>query len=328
MSEQPQAAQTEVSGLADKRSGKPDRSDKRSRRTRRMMRSSLTLGLLMAVGGAMLWGMNGTLSKYLMSHYGVTPLWFSCVRQLCAGMLFLACAAWRTPRSLKGVVSSPREMLRMLWLALFCVLLVQVGYLEAIDWTNSATATVLQSVNILIVLVYVCIRSRKAPRRRDAIGAVLALIGVYLLATQGDPTRLALPWQGLAWGLGEAVATAGMAILPLRDIAKWGNFTVNAVTFLMSGVVLLAVAPPWRGVPALDATGWVLVALSVVFGTFAAFGLFLKGVSVIGSVRGAMVCTIEPLTAAVTSAVCLGTSFTGMDLAGFAAIIAMVFLTA
>ncbi|MDD6462252.1 MAG: DMT family transporter [Bifidobacteriaceae bacterium] len=299
-----------------------------SRRSQRMMHSSLTLGFLMAAGGAVLWGLNGTLSKYLMSHYGVTPLWFSCVRQLTAGLMFLACAAIRTPRSLKGVVTSPREMGRMLFLSIFCVLLVQLGYLEAIDWTNSATATVLQSVNILFVLVYVCVRAHKAPRRRDAIGAVLALLGVFLLATGGNPAKLALPWQGLAWGLGEAAATAMMAILPLGAIAKWGNFTVNAITFLMSGIVLLCLAPPWRGVPALDATGWLLLALSVAFGTFAAFGVYLKGVSVIGSVRGSMVGTLEPLTAAVTSAVCLGTSFTGVDLMGFAAIIAMVFLTA
>lgn len=185
----------------------------------------------------------------------------------------------------------------------------------------------LQSVNIVMVLVYVCIAHRKAPRARDIVGSLLALAGVYLLATGGNPHNLALPWQGIVWGLVNAAGGAALSIFPTRAIRTWGSFTVNAVTFLFSGAVLVAVDRPWGHVPPLDAAGWWLLAASVVFGTFASFGMFLKGVTMIGPVRGTMVGTIEPLTATVSSVACLGAHFAATDLAGFAMIIAMVFLT-
>lgn len=291
------------------------------------MSSSLTIGFLLAAGGAVLWGLNGTLSKYLMTRYAVTPLWFSCVRQVGAGLLFLVFALLRTPRSLADVFSSWRHVGTMAMLSVTCVLIVQLGYLETIDWTNSATATVLQSINIVMVLVYVCIAHRKAPRARDIVGSLLALAGVYLLATGGNPHNLALPWQGIVWGLVNAAGGAALSIFPTRAIRTWGSFTVNAVTFLFSGAVLVAADRPWGHVPPLDAAGWWLLAASVVFGTFASFGMFLKGVTMIGPVRGTMVGTIEPLTATVSSVACLGAHFAATDLAGFAMIIAMVFLT-
>lgn len=298
-----------------------------TRNARRLMRSSMTAGFLYALAGAVLWGVNGTISKYVMSNYDVTPLWFSIVRQLGAGALFMACALWRTPRSIPDMFSGWRPVLQLMVIALTSVMFVQLGYLETIDWTNSATATVLQCMSILIVMVYACIKARKAPRRRDVVGAVMALAGVFLLATGGNPSELALPWQGIVWGLVNAFGGAAMSVVPILAIKKWGNFAVNGVSFLMSGIAMCVVCRPWSSMPHMDALGWTLLALSVVVGTFVSFALYLKGVSVIGAVKGTMIDTCEPLAATVTSVLWLGASFTPADLTGFALIIAMVFVT-
>ncbi|MCI1998096.1 MAG: DMT family transporter [Olsenella sp.] len=114
----------------------------------------------------------------------------------------------------------------------------------------------------------------------------------------------------------------------MRLIERWGNFTVNGLAFLISGVVLSAFVRPWAHMPALDAMGWTLVVLSIVFGTFGAYALYLQGVKEVGSMRGAMLGTSEPVMATVSSVVLLGAVFSPGDLLGFAMIIAMVFLTA
>ena len=54
--------------------------------------------------------------------------------------------------------------------ALTCVTLVQVAYLFSIHWTNAGTATVLQTVNLLMVLIYVCVRAKRRPTKREVIG--------------------------------------------------------------------------------------------------------------------------------------------------------------
>lgn len=289
---------------------------------------SLMRGVILTLAGGTLWGLNGTLSKVLMGTYSVDPLWLACARELTACWLFLAVAGTHSPSRLKGCLRSGRALLGVASVGICSILLSQVAYLEAIDWTNSATATVLQSLSVVIVMLFVCLVNRRLPRRRELVGVALAFAGTYLVATGGDLGALRLPPMGLAWGLTCAIAATILAIQPIRLIERWGNFTVNGLAFLISGVVLSAFVRPWAHMPALDAMGWTLVVLSIVFGTFGAYALYLQGVKEVGSMRGAMLGTSEPVMATVSSVVLLGAVFSPGDLLGFAMIIAMVFLTA
>lgn len=285
-------------------------------------------GILLTLLGGTFWGINGTLSKVLMGTYGVEPLWLACVRELFACWLFLMAGYFTSPERLRGVLHNRRSLLNILGIAVGSILFSQVAYLEAINWTNSATATILQSLSVVIVMVYVCVVNRRRPRRREVLGLVLAIAGTYLVATGGDPSKLSLPLPGLAWGFGCAVAATILAIQPVRMISRWGNFAVNGLAFLFAGIILSAAYQPWNHMPALDWFGVLLVCLSIVLGTFGAYALYLQGVKEVGSVRGSMLGTSEPVMATISSVVWLGTIFTPMDLLGFLMIIVMVFLTA
>jgi len=287
---------------------------------------NLIIGIAMTLLGGVLWGMNATVSKLLMADYHVSPLWIACVRELGAGAIFVICSAVMTPKQLVGIVRDRKSYPRLLAIALICVLLVQVSYLFAIDWTNSGTATVLQSLNLLFVLGFVCIRGRRLPGRREAVGVALAFVGTVLIATGGNLSTLKLPLIGLIWGLVDAASTAAMSIMPTKLIAKWGNFTVNGIAFLISGIVLLPVVRPWATAPQLDWAGIGLMTFTVVGGTFGAFWLFMAGVMRVGSMRATMLGTSEPVMATVSAVAWTGEVFTSTDLAGFAMILIMVFL--
>ena len=163
----------------------------------------------------------------------------------------------------------------LLLAALTCVLFVQVSYLSAIDWTNSGTATVLQTLNLLFVLAYVCIRGRRWPGLRESIGVALAFTGTVLIATGGDLSTLKLPLVGLLWGLADAACTAALSILPAKLVARWGNLAVNGIMFVISGLVLMPFVRPWASAPQLDWFGVLLMVFTVVGGTFGAYWLFL-----------------------------------------------------
>ena len=64
----------------------------------------------------------------------------------------------------------------------------------------------------------------------------------------------------------------------------------------------------------------------MIFGTVVSFMLFLRGIQDAGAVRASLLCVTEPLSAAVFSALWLGTSFSSAELIGFAAILATMFL--
>lgn len=309
-------------GTNEQSTEKSARDEERRRRIRR--------GVIATLVGGTLWGLNGTASKWLMDTYAIDPLWLVCLRELTACWLFLGAAALtsRGREQLVGVWRRPRDLLAILGVSLGAILFSQVAYLEAIDWTNSATATVMQSLGMALVLVYVCAKMRRAPRKREVVGVALALVGTFLVATGGNPAQLSLPGEGLFWGGACALAAAFLAILPAGPMAKWGNFTVNGLAFLASGIILTVAYQPWNHMPVLDAAGIAMLVACVVLGTFGAYALYLQGVKDAGSMRASLLGTIEPVTATLATVVWLGTAFTGADILGFAMILAMVFLTA
>lgn len=288
---------------------------------------ALVRGVFITLLGGALWGANGTVSKFLMDVYSVDPLWLACVRELSACWLFLGMAFLRNRKRLFSALKSPRDLWSLFLIAMGGIVFSQVAYLEAIDWTDSGTATVLQSLEMPMVLVFVCLTTRRWPRKRESFGLALALIGTYLVATAGSPTQMNLQVEGLVWGLICAVAAAVLAILPARMMRRWGNFVVNGVSFLMAGLLLSAFVRPWENMPVLDWLGWTGVIFSVVIGTFGAYGLYLQGVKEVGSVRGSLLATSEPVVATITSILFLGESFSGAELLGFVLIIITVFLT-
>lgn len=286
----------------------------------------LVIGIAMTLCGGVLWGVNATVSKILMGTYHASPLWIACVRELAAGSLFLACSAIMTPKLLTGMLRDRASYPRILVTAIVCVLLVQVAYLESINWTNSGTATVLQSLNLLFVLAYVCLHGRRLPGAREGIGVALAFAGTVLIATGGDVTTLKLPLAGLAWGIVNALSTAAMSIVPVKLIDRWGNFAVNGIAFLISGLVLLPFVKPWASAPHLDWLGIGLMTFTVLGGTFGAFWLYMAGMMRVGSMRATMLGTSEPVMATISAVAWTGAVFEPSDLVGFVMILIMVFL--
>lgn len=124
---------------------------------------SLLIGTGMTLLGGAMWGMNSTVAKLLMRDYQLDPIWLSCVRALFASLIFLVGSAIAIPQKLAGAVKDVKSYPKYLVTTLICVLLVQVSYLMTIDWTNSGTATVLQTLNLIFVLAWVCLRGKRLP---------------------------------------------------------------------------------------------------------------------------------------------------------------------
>ena len=287
-------------------------------------------GIVGIIVGAALWGVNGTVQSWLMRTYSIDPLWLACIRELTACWLFLAAAAATSKgrRQIAGVVRDRRGMLEIVVVAFGAILFSQISYLQAINWTSSATATIMQSLGMGLVLAWTCLRGRRAPSSKEAIGLTLAFVGTFLIATGGDPSQLSLPFMGLVWGLTCAASAAVLAILPAQTMRRWGNFTVNGLAFLVSGITLLIFYRPWEHMPVLDGAAIAAIAFAVVVGTLGSYTLYLQGAQDAGPMRASLLGTAEPIAATVSTVVFLGTSLAPTDFVGFAMILAMVYLTA
>ena len=283
-------------------------------------------GIVFAALGGICWGFSGTCAQLMTSGMGVPVSWITCVRLLLAAVIFLVVCIVREPRNLLASLRDARSLARIAAFSLLGVLLTQVSYLSAISYTNAGTGTVLERLGLIVIMAYVCLRMKRLPRVREAVGLVLAIGGTVLIATKGNLGSLAIPAEGLFWGVISAFALAFYTLLPGKVLEKWGSFIVTGLAMLIGGVVATAAVQPWT-IP-VDVSPQLVgvLAAMVLVGTFAAYLFYLQGITDAGPVRAGLVGCVEPVSATVISAVWLGTSVGLVDVLGCAMIIAMVFL--
>lgn len=330
------AAEAIAEEAADEERVPSDGRDAMSRAQRKAWRERLNdkaarqalVGVVATLAGGTFWGFSGTCASFLFENYDIDTMWLTCMRQILAGATFLIVVLMFDRKRLFGLLTTPKHIKTLLMLAAFGVFFNQFFYLLAVRLTNAGTATVLQCLQLVLIMAYTCVTVRRLPRRRELAGLLLAFGGTYLIATGGDPTQLAIPSEGLAVGLIAAVGAACMSIIPTGILPIYGSSIVTGTAMFISGIVSSIFIQPWNNVPALDGVGWGALLVLIFVGSCLAYALYLQGVKDTGSVRASLLGTVEPVSATVTSALFLGTFFAPTDIIGFALIILMVFLTA
>ncbi len=290
------------------------------------VRRHMARGVACSLAGGVCWGFSGTCAQLLMDSYGVDALWITCARMVVAAVCFLLVTVLRDWRSLAAVLRDWRSMVQIAAFALFGILLTQVSYLVTIGYTSAGTGTAIEQVGLAFIMLYVCVRARRLPRAREVAGLLCALAGMFAFATQGDPGNLAIPPEGLAWGLLSAVALAFYTLLPVRVLEKWGALTVTGLAMLFGGVAASAAVRPWEMPVQLPAEALAALAAIVLVGTLGAYMLYLQGIADAGPVKASLLCSIEPVSAMVISLLWLHVPVTPWDALGCAAIVCMVLL--
>ena len=287
-------------------------------------------GILSTLAGATAWGMSGTGVQYLFAHSDIDSLLLTSLRQLGAGILFVAVLALRHRDELRAILADPASRRRLLVFGTAGLFLNSTLYATTISYTNAGTATVLQSLNVPMVLALACLTERRVPRRLEVAALVCAACATFLIATGGAPSALKLPLPGLLFGIATAAASVFYTTYPKPLFERWGSFATTGLGMAVAGVSGLGF---WavtggiaRGVPTLDAGCVLVLGLVSLVGTFGAYGLFLHGVSLVGPVRGNMLGAMEPVSATVITAVALATAFTWADWVGLILMVATIVL--
>ena len=253
---------------------------------------------------------------------------------LAAGLLILAFDALKQKKrdgmfSFSEFSAPMRDRKSCVLISLFAVAglaFCQLAYLDAIKYTNSGTATVLQNLSVVMIALFVCITSRTMPAARQVVSILLALVGVWLVATGGRPGSMVLTPQGLFWGLVAAVGAMCYTLLSRAPVVLWGSIRVTGWGMMIGGILMAFISKVWQTPHGMDAEAVILLVIIVAVGTAGAFILFLRGINEVGPVKASVFGCMEPLTAALLSAVWLGSSFSVADIAGFAFILSTIFI--
>lgn len=285
-------------------------------------------GVAITLLGGACWGLSGTCGQYLCSAQGMDTRWVTCLRLLGAGIILLLAACIQDREQLKQIAHQPRTLLHCVIFGVCGLMFTQFSYLTSITKSNSGTATVLQYLSTILVLLFVCITTRKLPVKWEWLAILSCLLGTFLVTTHGSFTTLYISREGLLWGFISAVAAALYIILPQDLMKQWGSTMIVGLGMLSGGIAFFFLMRVWTVPISFHMATAVMTAFIVLIGTAVAFTAFLKGTSIVGPARGNMLGCVEPLVATLTTAVFMHTSFSWIDLIGFAFILATVFILA
>lgn len=178
-------------------------------------------------------GTFGDMRGGVVSQYPIDTSWVTAVRMTVAGTLLLLFALAKHSLDFKALGKDKKGIMEIVLFALAGLALCQYAYLSAIKWTNSGTATVIQNLSIVFIAVYVCLTTRTKPDKKTVFCILLALIGVWLLATGGKPGNMELTPRGLFWGLMAGIGAASYSLLSRAPVGRFGSIPVTGLGMLI-----------------------------------------------------------------------------------------------
>ena len=283
-------------------------------------------GLLMALSSAIFWGISGTCAQYLFEEKGLDPAWLVTWRMIISGCILVLFSFSQEKKQVFQVWKKPNDAIQILLFGILGMVAVQYTYFYSISLSNAATATVLQYIGPVFVVAFYAIKNRKWPILAEYAALAMALSGTVLLVTHGTLESLVITEKALLWGILSAVALAFYTIQPVGLLRTFSPASVTGWGMLIGGISFSLLTQPWTVSGHWDLGTWLAFGYIILFGTVLAFYFFLRSVTLIGATSASLMCSVEPLAAAITAVFWLGVSFLGMDWLGTLLILLTVIL--
>ncbi len=282
----------------------------------------------MTITGGTLWGVSGVCGQFLFQNKDVTASWLVPVRLMMAGIFMLCFYIWKDKKKAFAIWQKKENRWGILIYGLAGMMLCQYSYFQTIEWSNAGTATVIQYLGPALIVVWVCLQTRRFPERKEIIGVLLALLGIFLIATHGNPTSLALSGRALLMGLISAVSVVIYTVQPEKLQKQFPTPLVLAWGMLIGGCVLTVLFRPWHQTVIVDVQMVTTLLVVILLGTMASFSLYMTGVKLIGSVKASLYSCVEPVASMVLTAVWMKVQFTLPDIIGTVCIILTIIILA
>ena len=292
------------------------------------MKKETIIGTFLTIAGGILWGISGVCGQFLFQNKDVTASWLVPLRLVTAGFLLLCYYVIRDKGKTFDIWKTKRNRIDIIIYGLAGMMLCQYSYFQTIEWSNAGTATVIQYLGPALIVVWVCLQTKRLPEKKEVLGVILAVTGIVLIATHGNPTTLALSQKALIMGLISAVSVVIYTVKPARMQAEFDTPLVLAWGMLIGGTALTIAFRPWDNKVIFDGETFTALAFIILFGTMAGFSMYMTGVKMIGSVKASLYSCVEPVASMVLTAVWMKVSFTTPDLIGTAFVIATIIILA
>ena len=285
-------------------------------------------GTIYSLLSGLIWGICGILGEYFFSHYQVSSGWITSMRLLVAGGFVIVLSSIKLQSQLFEIWKNRNNYLPFLAYAILGIFSVQYFFYLCVEYSNATTATILQFISPVFILLYNRIIYKKKASKKAIFYVLTAMLGVFLMATKGDLSKLSITPLALLTGLLSALGVMFNVILPQRFAKKYGFVPTVGWGMIIAGLFSNFLYPVYKISFQVDAIS-ICICLTIAFlGTAFAFFLSMKAVSLVSPLVVSVVSASEPLSSAILSVLFLGMVLDGfLVLAMILIIVPMVFLS-
>lgn len=289
------------------------------------------LGYLLYLTAAILFGVNGTVSKAIMLT-GITPERLS---QFRATSAFLVLLIFMLVTNRKALKIKRSEIKLILAYGVLGVTMTQYLYFVAIKLLPVGVALLIEFTAPIMIALWVRFAYKENVRPTVWVGLFLALAGLGLVGEVWN--GLTLNGLGVAAALGAAVALALYYLAGEKGLKDRDPVSLTTWGFGSAAVFWALVAPVWtfpwetlQGSTTLD-NGLTLpiaglATYMVLFGTVTSFALVLFSLRHLSASQASAVGMTEPLFASAVAFILLGEVLTSIQLVGAATVLIGVFI--
>jgi drug/metabolite transporter (DMT)-like permease len=291
------------------------------------------LGYLLVVTAAVLFGLNGGVSRVAMGS-GLDPASFTTLRITGATLVFLGYAACFRRSALRRPRGS--ALLLVIALGLVGVTALQLTYNVAIDRLPLGIALLIEYLAPVLVVLWVRFVRKEPVHGRMWFAVALAVVGLAIVGQV---------WHGLAFdGLGvvmallAAVSFAAYFLLGEHNVGFDDPLRVILWAFVVATVAMNLIQPIWA-TPRLEgstsllgrldqhaANPWLVIAVVVVLGTVVPFFLEMVALRHLAATVVTVVAMLEPVIANVLGWAWFRESLSPVQLVGALAVLAGIVL--
>ena len=270
----------------------------------------------MLFGTVLLWALNVTVTRYLVTH-GFHPLAYASIRYLAATSLFWG-FTWQREHSFRIGLSDSK----LVGLAALLIFLNQLCFVTAVHLTSASTVGLMLGTTPVFVGVIALLVGLERPALAFWLATAVSFVGVGLIAAGGSG-GLSGHMLGdlLAVGTPATWAAYSIAIAPL--MRRYSPFRISALVLAIGWVPLALASIPSLASQSFAGFGWLVwIAFSyaVIGPLFLTNILWFTAIDRVGPSRAALVGNLQPFFAVLFAVLLLSESLNGWEIVGGVAI--------
>lgn len=281
-------------------------------------------GLIFVIIGATLWGIGGTASDYIFTETPVDVNWYVTARLTISGIILLSIYTLFFRKKHRTVWNKHTVLMFSIY-SILGMTMVQYTFMAAIGYGNAAIATVLQCTGPIYIILYAVMKKYRPWTKAEAFIIFAMIIGVILIATNGNLMNLAVSPVALMFGLASGVALAYYTLHAPVLLQVIHPLQLVGGSMLTGGIIMNFIHPIWVFDFSFDWTAMqiIILALSILLGTTLAFYLYITSMKYISSTEAGILGLLEPVSAVLTSVILLNVGLGMYQVAGIILILAV-----